>query len=122
MSSRTAERLALEIKLREGWTRTSSFSTTRPKIDTRTGRLFGVEALLRWNSPELGLVQPARFIPLMEETGIIVEAGRWAPRRAMADRARIGSPPRLHGPAHRHQRLDGWSCASRTSWMCSPAR
>jgi diguanylate cyclase (GGDEF)-like protein len=88
MSSRTAERLALEIKLRDGLDKDEFVLHYQPKIDTRTGQLLGVEALLRWESPELGLVPPAKFIPLMEETGIIVEAGRWALRRALADRAR----------------------------------
>jgi EAL domain-containing protein (putative c-di-GMP-specific phosphodiesterase class I) len=45
----------------------------------------GLEALLRWNSPELGLVPPMRFIPLLEETGMILEVGRWALRRAVLD-------------------------------------
>ena len=88
MSSRTAERLALEIKLRDGLEKDEFVLHYQPKIDTRTGRLIGVEALVRWQSPELGLVPPAHFIPLMEETGIIVEAGRWALRRAIADRRR----------------------------------
>ncbi len=88
MSSRTAERLALEIKLREGLENDEFVLHYQPKIDTRTGRLVGVEALVRWKSPELGLVPPNKFIPLMEETGIIVDAGRWALRRALADRHR----------------------------------
>ena len=88
MSSRTAERLALEIKLRDGLEKEEFVLHYQPKIDTRTGRLVGVEALVRWQSPELGLVPPGQFIPLMEETGIIVEAGRWALRRAIADRRR----------------------------------
>jgi diguanylate cyclase (GGDEF)-like protein len=88
MSSRTAERLALEIKLRDGLAKDEFVLHYQPKIDTRTGRLVGVEALVRWQSPELGLVPPGHFIPLMEETGIIVEAGRWALRRAIADRRR----------------------------------
>jgi diguanylate cyclase (GGDEF)-like protein len=88
MSSRTAERLALEIKLREGLENDEFVLHYQPKIDTRTGRLIGVEALVRWKSPELGLVPPNKFIPLMEETGIIVDAGRWALRRALADRKR----------------------------------
>jgi diguanylate cyclase (GGDEF)-like protein len=88
MSSRTAERLAMEIKLRAGLDRNEFVLHYQPKIETRTGRLVGVEALVRWHSPELGLVPPAQFIPLMEETGIIVDAGRWALRRAIADRRR----------------------------------
>jgi diguanylate cyclase (GGDEF)-like protein len=88
MSSRTAERLALEIKLRDGLEKEQFVLHYQPKIDTRSGRLVGVEALVRWQSPELGLVSPAHFIPLMEETGLVVEAGRWALRRAIADRRR----------------------------------
>jgi diguanylate cyclase (GGDEF)-like protein len=96
MSVRTAERLALEIKLRDGLEKEEFVLHYQPKVDGITGRLSGVEALIRWLSPDLGLVPPAQFIPLMEETGIIVEAGRWALRQAIADRWRwieAGLPP-----------------------------
>jgi len=99
MSSRTAERLALEIKLREGLENDEFVLHYQPKIDCHSGHIVGMEALIRWHSPELGLVPPAQFIPLMEETGIIADAGRWALRRALADRGRwieLGlGPPRI---------------------------
>jgi diguanylate cyclase (GGDEF)-like protein len=60
----------------------------QPKVDLDTRRLTGAEALIRWRHPQRGLILPATFIPLMEETGLIVEAGVWVLRRAAADRAR----------------------------------
>jgi EAL domain-containing protein (putative c-di-GMP-specific phosphodiesterase class I) len=50
-----------------------------------TGQLASAEALIRWNDPATGLVPPARFIPLLEETGLIYEVGRWAVNRAVQD-------------------------------------
>lgn len=50
----------------------------QPKLDLRTNRVTGAEALMRWESPELGLVRPDHFIPVLEETGMVVEVGEWA--------------------------------------------
>jgi EAL domain-containing protein (putative c-di-GMP-specific phosphodiesterase class I) len=60
----------------------------QPKLDTATRRIESVEALIRWQSPEMGLVPPMDFIPLLEETGLILEVGVWALRRAVLDHRR----------------------------------
>jgi diguanylate cyclase len=60
----------------------------QPKVDVQTRSIVGVEALMRWNDPEVGLVPPKDFIPLLEETGIILDAGSWALRQAAADHRR----------------------------------
>jgi len=54
----------------------------QPQVDLRSGEIIGAEALLRWQHPEMGMVSPARFIGLAEETGMIVEIGQWAIRHA----------------------------------------
>src|SRR5207247_2145169 len=57
----------------------------QPKVNIDSREIVGVEALIRWRSPERGLVLPMQFIPLLEETGLILEVGSWALRRATLD-------------------------------------
>lgn len=80
-----AERLSLENRLRHALERDELVLHYQPKIDITTGRISGVEALLRWNDPKVGLVPPMQFIPLMEETGLILEVGKWALEKAVSD-------------------------------------
>ena len=70
----------------------------QPIVDLATGAVSGFEALARWRHPEQGAIPPSRFVPLAEETGLIVPLGRWALRRAAAD---LASLPALTGPGRR---------------------
>lgn len=87
MAQAVSERLALEGSLRVALEREEFVLYYQAKVDVDTRQLEGVEALIRWNSTELGLVPPARFIALLEETGLIVQVGLWALRRAASDHA-----------------------------------
>jgi len=87
ISEKVAERLALETQLRRALENQEFVLHYQPQVDVDTRSLVGVEALMRWASPQLGLVSPIRFIGLMEETGMIIEAGAWALGQASEDRA-----------------------------------
>ena len=76
------ERLSLETSLRKAIERNQFVLHYQPQVQARDGRLIGVEALIRWNHPDLGLVYPGQFVPVAEETGLIQEIDDWVLRQA----------------------------------------
>ncbi len=78
LNADVAERLALENRLRQALEEHHFVLHYQPKVSLVNGEIVGFEALLRWNDPESGQVQPARFIDILEETGMILEVGKWA--------------------------------------------
>lgn len=80
LTSSARERLELEAKLRLGIQNNEFQVFFQPQIDIATDTIIGAEALVRWNSPEMGLVSPARFIPIAEDTGLIVTLGEFVLR------------------------------------------
>jgi len=78
-------RQKLEIELKSANFDDEFYIEYQPQVETRSCRIKGVEALLRWNSPRCGFVSPAEFIPVAEETGMIGRLGEWALKKACAD-------------------------------------
>jgi len=77
MTGEGVERLRLEALLRRSIEKNEIFLHYQPQVEIDSGRLIGVEALVRWENPELGLIPPVRFIPLAEDTGFINQLGKW---------------------------------------------
>jgi EAL domain-containing protein (putative c-di-GMP-specific phosphodiesterase class I)/integral membrane sensor domain MASE1 len=99
IAQRPAETLALADELRVALQRGELALHYQPVVDVDSRRLVGLEALMRWHSPRLGRVEPIQFIPVLEETAMILEAGRWALNRALLDQVSwvaMGlEPPRI---------------------------
>jgi EAL domain-containing protein (putative c-di-GMP-specific phosphodiesterase class I) len=85
MTERVAGKLSLENKLRLALDDEQFVLHYQPKVELEGRGIVGLEALIRWQSPELGLVPPMKFLPLLEETGLILPVGAWALKRATLD-------------------------------------
>jgi EAL domain-containing protein (putative c-di-GMP-specific phosphodiesterase class I) len=85
MNDSVATKLTLENQLRQALDNEEFVLHYQPKVNLASGKLTSAEALIRWNDPRMGLVPPGRFIPILEETGLIYDLGRWALRKAIED-------------------------------------
>jgi diguanylate cyclase (GGDEF)-like protein/PAS domain S-box-containing protein len=95
MNAMKQERLSLEGQLRRAADRGELFIQYQPQTDLKTNRVVGAEALLRWRHPELGLIEPNRFIPIAEQTNLILQIGKWVLHHACAQNVawqRAGMP------------------------------
>lgn len=96
MGAHASKRLTLENSLRLAVERSEFILHYQPQMNARNGKIIGCEALLRWQHPEQGLVSPLEFIPLLEETGMIVAVGNWVLETACAQLAL------WHNQGHKH--------------------
>ncbi|MCR4378144.1 MAG: EAL domain-containing protein [Rhodospirillales bacterium] len=96
MNEEVKERLVMKNGLSRALENKEFKLLYQPKLDLHTSRVTGAEALMRWQSPELGLVSPVKFIPVLEETGMVVEVGEWAIHTACRQHlewVKLGLPP-----------------------------
>ena len=98
MNAAAVERLMLKSKLRRALERDELEIRYQPKVDLRNGRIIGAEALLRWRLPGHGDIPPSHFIPLAEETNLILDIGEWVLNRVCLDYRADAEPGRRPGP------------------------
>ena len=106
MNANAIERQSVETDLRQAVARGEFVMNYQPKVNLETGAVVGVEALIRWNRPQYGVVLPARFIPIAEESGLILPIGRWA-LETTCRQARAWRDRRPVTDLGRHQRVRG---------------
>ncbi|WP_426303987.1 EAL domain-containing protein [Acidovorax facilis] len=99
MNSRVHSQLSMESKLHKALKNEEFLLHYQPKVSLWDGKMTGMEALIRWNDPDAGLVSPTVFIPILEETGLIIEVGQWVLHKSIEDyenwRSQGLSPPRI---------------------------
>ena len=86
MTTKALEHIVMETNIRQGLEKNEFIVHYQPQVDGVTGKLIGMEALVRWQHPIMGLISPYKFIPLAERTGLIVPLDRWVMKRAMTQR------------------------------------
>ena len=80
-----ARQISMEAELRDAVERGEFVNYYQPKVDLKTGKIAGAEALVRWNHPTRGIVPPTEFVPVLERSGLVIEVGRIVMQRAMED-------------------------------------
>lgn len=85
MNEKITERSLIENDLRSAINKNELFLEYQPKVNTQTKKVYGMEALIRWNHPDVGLIRPDKFIGISEETGQIAQIGLWVAKQAISD-------------------------------------